>query len=130
MLGRLRRARRDKSSDEGYKIIINVEKIETRVAQLQDGQLEDYTIERVGDENIIGSIFKGRVKNIDPALKAMFVDIGKERNAFLHFWDAIPAALDNGLEEVRRKKGGKKPPKRISSKDIPSIYPVGSEVLI
>ena len=31
---------------------------------------------------------------------------------------------------MRRKKGGKKPPKRISSKDIPSIYPVGSEVLI
>ncbi|MCP4847683.1 MAG: Rne/Rng family ribonuclease [Verrucomicrobiaceae bacterium] len=130
MLGRLRRSRRDQVSDKGYKIIINVEKIETRVAQLQDGQLEDYTIERSGDENIIGSIFKGRVKNIDPALKAMFVDIGKEKNAFLHFWDAIPAALDNGLEEVRRKKGGKKTPNRISSKDIPSIYPVGSEVLI
>jgi ribonuclease G len=130
MLGRLIRGRVDKSSDKGYKIIINVEKIETRVAQLQDGQLEDYTIERSGDENIIGSIFKGRVKNIDPALKAMFVDIGKERNAFLHFWDAIPAALDNGLEQVRRKKGGKNTPKRISSQDIPSIYPVGSEVLI
>ncbi len=130
MLGKLIRARRDTASDKGYKIIINVERIETRVAQLQDGRLEDYTIERVGDENIIGSIFKGRVKNIEPGLKAMFVDIGTEKNAFLHFWDAIPAALDNGLEEIRRKKGGKKTPGRISSQDIPSIYPVGSEVLI
>jgi ribonuclease G len=130
MLGKLIRARRDNASDKGYKIIINVERIETRVAQLQDGRLEDYTIERVGDENIIGSIFKGRVKNIEPGLKAMFVDIGTEKNAFLHFWDAIPAALDNGLEEIRRKKGGKNAPSRISSQDIPSIYPVGSEVLI
>ena len=43
--------------------------------------------------------------------------------------DAIPAALDQGLEEVRRKKNQKRP-QRISAKDIPNIYPVGSEVLI
>ena len=35
-------------------------------------------------------------------LKAMFVDIGFEKNAFLHFWDAIPAALDSGIEEIER----------------------------
>ena len=35
-------------------------------------------------------------------LKAMFVDIGFEKNAFLHFWDAIPAALDSGIEEIDR----------------------------
>ena len=32
-------------------------------------------------------------------LKAMFVDIGFEKNAFLHFWDAIPAALDSGRQK-------------------------------
>ena len=53
----------------------------------------------------------------------MFVDIGFEKNAFLHFWDAIPAALDSGVEQVDR--GGKKQQKRISAKDIPTIYPVG-----
>lgn len=131
MLRRLRKPRRDDSPTNGYKIIVNVERIETRVAQLKDGKLEDYTIERVGDENIIGSIFKGRVKNIEPGLKAMFVDIGTEKNAFLHFWDAIPAALDSGMETIQRKRGSKKKaPSKISSKDIPSIYPVGSEVLI
>ena len=58
----------------------------------------------------------------------MFVDIGFEKNAFLHFWDAIPAALDSGIEQVDR--GGKKKAQRISAKDIPSIYPVGAEVLV
>ena len=129
MFKKLREARRNKALSAGYQIIVNVEKLETRVAQLRDNQLVDYTIERVGDVNVVGSIFKGKVKNIEPGLKAMFVDIGTDKNAFLHFWDAIPAALDQGLEEIRRKKNQKKP-KRIAAKDIPNIYPVGSEVLI
>ncbi|HUF61453.1 MAG TPA: Rne/Rng family ribonuclease [Verrucomicrobiales bacterium] len=114
----------------GNKIIVNVEKLERRVALLENGVLEEYTIERVGQRNIVGSIFKGKVKNIEPGLKAMFVDIGLEKNAFLHFWDAIPAALDAGLEEIQRDPGKRKGQKRISSKDIPEIYPVGSEVLV
>src|SRR5947207_16020492 len=62
-------------------------------------------------------------------LKAMFVDIGFEKNAFLHFWDAIPAALDSGIEEIDRS-ANKRPRKRITAKDIPSIYPVGSDVIV
>ena len=130
MLTRLKKVfRQDVNPYEGTKIVVNREKLETRVALLEDGSLEEYNIEREGDENIVGSIFKGRVKNIEPGLKAMFVDIGFEKNAFLHFWDAIPAALDSGLEEIDRKRGGKKQ-KRITSKDIPDIYPVGSEVMV
>ena len=59
----------------------------------------------------------------------MFVDIGFENNAFLHFWDAIPAALDSGVEEIDRRSN-KRPRKRITVKDIPSIYPVGSDVIV
>ena len=114
----------------GTQIVVTVEKLERRVALLEDGQLDEYSIERDGDENIVGSIFKGRVKNIEQGLKAMFVDIGTDKNAFLHFWDAIPAALDSGIEQVRQNKRRKNPPKRITSADIPNIYPVGSEVLI
>ncbi len=113
----------------GNKLIINCEKLERRVALLENGQLEEYNIERETDRNIVGSIFKGRVKNIEHGLKAMFVDIGFEKNAFLHFWDALPAALDSGIEEVDRP-GGDKNKKRITAKDIPNIYPVGSEVLV
>jgi len=113
----------------GNKLIINSEKLEQRVALLENGQLEEYNVERQTDRNIVGGIFKGRVKNIEHGLKAMFVDIGFEKNAFLHFWDALPLALDSGVEQVDRK-GGKKTQKRITAADIPKIYPVGSEVLV
>ena len=115
---------------QGNTIIVNVEKLERRVALLEDGVLEEYTVEREGDQNIVGGIFKGRVKNIEQGLKAMFVDIGLEKNAFLHFWDAIPAALDGGLEEIKREGSRQPKQKKITSKDIPSIYPIGSEIMI
>src|SRR4051812_35795044 len=117
------------SPKTGNKLVISVEKLERRVALLENGRLEEYNVERNSSRNIVGSVYKGRVKNIEQGLKAMFVDIGFEKNAFLHFWDAIPAALDSGIEEIDRpKKGGKQ--KRITAKDIPNIYPVGSEVIV
>ena len=135
MLKKLKRALRIGKIDarEGNTLVINSEKLERRVALLEDGVLEEYEIEREGDVNIVGSIFKGRIKNIEQGLKAMFVDIGMEKNAFLHFWDAIPAALDNSLEEIHRQGRAKKKkarPKKITSKDIPSLYPAGSEIVI
>jgi ribonuclease G len=113
----------------GNKLVINSERLERRVALLENGVLEEYSIERESDRNMVGSIFKGRVKNIEHGLKAMFVDIGFEKNAFLHFADALPAALDSGIEQVERTRD-RKNEKRITARDVPSIYPVGSEVLV
>ena len=113
----------------GIKIVVNKEKLETRVALVENGMLEEYTIERSDSDNVVGSIFKGKVRNLEPGLKAMFVDLGFENNAFLHYWDAIPAALDEELEAIERGgKSSRKP--KITSKDIPTIYPVGSEVMV
>src|SRR6266513_2471657 len=97
----------------GNKLIVSVEKLERRVALLENGRLEEYSVERNTSRNIVGSVYKGRVKNIEMGLKAMFVDIGFEKNAFLHFWDAIPAALDSGIEEIDR------PRKILRELDIP-----------
>jgi ribonuclease G len=116
------------SRKTGNKLILSVEKLERRVALLENGRLEEYSVERESSRNIVGSVYKGRVKNIEMGLKAMFVDIGFEKNAFLHFWDAIPAALDSGIEEIDRP--GKKQRKKITARDIPNIYPVGSEVIV
>ena len=88
-------------------LLINVEKLERRVALLEDGVLEEYTVERVSDRNIVGGIFKGRVKNIEPGLKAMFVDIGYEKNAFLHFWDALPWPRRIQVRKDRPPRGQK-----------------------
>src|SRR5882762_70220 len=117
------------SRKTGNKLILSVEKLESRVALLENGRLEEYSVERSTSRNIVGSIYKGKVRNIEMGLKAMFVDIGFEKNAFLHFWDAMLAALDSGIEEIDRPKN-KRPRKRITVKDIPNIYPVGSEVIV
>jgi ribonuclease G len=112
----------------GNQLIISCEKLERRVALLENGALEEYNIERDTDRNIVGSIFKGKIKNIEHGLKAMFVDIGFEKNAFLHFWDALPG-LDSGIEEVNLASE-RKSKKKITAKDVPEIYPVGSEVMV
>ena len=140
MFNRIRKFFGGKKLGDGNKIVVNCEKLETRVALIVNGSLEEYTVERLNDENIVGSVFKGIIRNIEPGLNAMFVDIGLDKNAFLHFWDAIPEALDAELEEIQRSgkhdsgdggKGGKgKGKKTIQSKDIPALYPVGSEVLV
>ena len=60
-------------------------KLERRVALLEEGQLEEYNVERERSRNIAASVYKGRVKNIEPGLKAMFVDIGLKRMPFSIF---------------------------------------------
>jgi ribonuclease G len=114
----------------GIKIIVSCERLETRVAHLEDGRLEEYNTERDSDRNIVGAIFKGKVRNIEQGIKAMFVDIGIEKNAFLQFWDAIPAALDSGIEAVNRQGAPKKKAPKVTHKDVPNIYPAGSDILV
>ena len=110
-------------------VIINAESLETRVAVLEDGKLEEFTIERTSDERLVGSIFKGKVKNLEDGLKAAFVDIGFEKNAFLHYWDIVPAPFDSGVEVVERE-GRRREKPRITQKDIPRLYPPGSEIIV
>ncbi len=80
-------------------ILINDEGLETRVAVVNDGKLVDYFIERKGEQQLVGSVFKGVIRNLEPSLQAAFVDIGAEKNAFLHYWDMLPASRDK-LEQV------------------------------
>lgn len=51
------------------------------------------------------------------------------KNGFLHFWDAVPAAMDEQIEAVERKGGRGRQP-RITSNDIPRLYPPGAEVIV
>jgi ribonuclease G len=110
-------------------VIINAESLETRVAVLEEGRLEEFTIERTTEERLVGSIFKGKVRNLQDDLKAAFVDIGFEKNAFLHYWDIVPSSLDNGVELVERESRRRDKP-RITQKDIPRLYPPGSDIIV
>jgi len=110
-------------------IIINAETLETRVAVLEDGKLEEFNIERTTEERLVGSIFKGKVRNLEDGLKAAFVDIGFEKNAFLHYWDIVPNQFDSGVEIVERE-GRKRDKPKITQRDIPRLYPPGSEIIV
>ncbi|HLE77482.1 MAG TPA: Rne/Rng family ribonuclease [bacterium] len=66
-------------------IIANVDPEETRVAVMDDGALVNIFIER--GEPLAGNVYKGRVANVLPGMEAAFVDIGLDRNAFLHVGD-------------------------------------------
>ncbi len=75
-------------------ILINNEEMQIRVAVVQDGVLQDFFMERTNRDQLVGSIFKGKIKNLEPSLQAAFVDIGCGKNAFLHYWDMLPATQD------------------------------------
>jgi len=74
-------------------ILINCGELENRVA------IVDFFIERRGNDHLAGSIFKGRINNLEPSLQAAFVEIGAPKNAFLHYWDMMPATRDLGEVE-------------------------------
>ena len=113
-------------------VVINAETLETRVAVLEDGKLEEFNIERTTEERLVGSIFKGKVRNLEDGLKAAFVDIGFEKNAFLHYWDIVPNQFDSGVEIVERPAGRDRRPARpkITQRDIPRLYPPGGEIIV
>ncbi len=76
------------------RMIVNYENLQTRIALTNNDRIEEYYIERQDCKRIVGSIYKGRIRNLEPSLQAAFVDIGLEKNAFLHYWDMIPATDD------------------------------------
>ncbi|MDR0728096.1 MAG: Rne/Rng family ribonuclease [Puniceicoccales bacterium] len=119
--------RKDKSFRE---IIFNSEPLEYRVALLVDGVLENFEVEAKDKCRRVHAIFKGKIQNLEPGLKAAFVDIGQEKNAFLHYWDALPAA-DAGVEVVRvNASQNSKERQRYTVKDIPKLYPIGAEIMV
>ncbi len=77
-------------------ILVSIEFHERKVAVVEDGHLEEYYVEREGDRQLVGSIFKGKVSSIVPGIGAAFVDIGLEKNGFLYVTDVVGGG---GLEE-------------------------------
>ena len=72
-------------------IIINTNNENTEnIMLIEDGELTEYYNEE-DEENVLeGNIYCGIVKNILPGMQSAFVDIGKDRNAFLHIKDILP----------------------------------------
>lgn len=65
-----------------------------QLALLEDGKLVEFYSERPMDRERAGNIYRGRIVNVLPGMEAAFVDIGLERNAFLHVDDLLPAHIE------------------------------------
>ena len=105
-------------------VLVSVDRAETRVALLEAGgtpaasrsaakqqqggpdpgagyRIAELYIERRGGRSIVGNIYKGKVDNVLPGLEAAFVDIGLEKNGFLH----VDEIVLPGVEAPRRGRG-------------------------
>ncbi len=68
-------------------ILLNITPQETRVAIVENGALQEVSIERQRSRGIVGNIYKGKVNRVLPGMEAAFVDIGLEKAGFLHVSD-------------------------------------------
>ncbi len=68
----------------GEQVIINVQLHETRTAIMDQGKLVDLSIERPDEKRLVGNIYKGKVTKILGSIQAAFVEIGLEKQGFLH----------------------------------------------
>ncbi|MGI8632206.1 MAG: Rne/Rng family ribonuclease [Solirubrobacterales bacterium] len=102
-------------------ILVTVDRAETRVAVLEaegtparlqakgrqakgkgDWKVSEIYVERSSYRSIVGNIYKGRVDNVLPGLEAAFVDIGLDRNGFLHVDEIVTA---DGKPVPKRGRG-------------------------
>ena len=119
-------------------LLVTVDRGETRVGILEaeappggsrrkggqnkelDWRVGELYIERRGSRSIVGNIYKGKVDNVLPGLEAAFVDIGLEKNGFLHADDIVM----EGVQVARRGRGGSK------GKRITDLLKPGQEILV
>ena len=106
-------------------ILVSADRGETRVAVLEKkkegGQrhVAELYIERRGRRSIVGNIYKGKVDNVLPGMEAAFVDIGLERNGFLHVDEIV---LPGGEQAPKRGRG--------SGKRIDQMLKPGQEIMV
>ncbi len=124
-------------------VLVTVDRGETRVAMLEAAgdppasvpaqvpaaargdvpagwRVAELYIERRGKRSIVGNIYMGKVDNVVPGLEAAFVDIGLEKNGFLHVDDIVMP----GVEVARRGRGGSK------GQRISELLKPGQEILV
>ena len=70
-----------------HEILLNFTPLETRVAVVEQGLLQEIHIERAIQRGLVGNVYLGKVARVLPGMQACFVDIGLDRCAFLHAKD-------------------------------------------
>jgi ribonuclease G len=92
-----------------------------RPAGSSDYRVAELYLERRGSRSIVGNIYKGRVDNVLGGLEAAFVDIGLEKNGFLH----VDEIVLPGVEAPRRGRGGGR-----DGRNITDMLKPGQEIVV
>src|SRR5213079_3233093 len=91
-----------------------------RKTAASDYRVAELYFERRGNRSIVGNIYKGKVDNVLPGLEAAFVDIGLDKNGFLH----VDEIVLPGIEVQRRgREGG-------AGKKFTELLKPGQEVVV
>ena len=101
-------------------LLIDVSKNKKNILLLENGKLTERYVEEDGQERLEGNIYLGIVENVLPGMQAAFVDIGKEKNTFIHIRDILP--------KVSNETGNKN--ENFSKYDIKEYLKAGSPVLV
>ena len=97
-----------------YNIVVNVKEDSKEIYLLENGIL----VERIKEQkNIEGNIYLGKVQNVLPGMQAAFVDIGEEKNTFIHLKDLLPK-----VDETQQKHE--------LNKNIKEVVKPGMEILV
>lgn len=99
------------------KILVEQRPMDTRVALIEDNKLSEIYFEKDEGDALTGNIYIGRVENVALGMQAAFINIGLDKNAFLHFDDLpeekkhLPKPLKAGEElpvQITKLPGGEK----------------------
>ena len=80
-------------------IIINSQKEKDQLALIEDGKLTEYYEDEMEETRKEGNIYIGIVKDIVKGMQSAFVDIGCEKNSFIHLKDIMPK-IDETKEKI------------------------------
>ncbi len=101
---------------------------ECRVAIVEDGKLEEYHAESTRRISRVNNIYVGRVKNVESAIQAAFVDFGIGEAGFLHVSDIHPSYFP-GEDGETKERVGKKTPRR-ERPPIQQCLKKGQEIVV
>ena len=91
-----------------YELILSSTPSEVVIALLKDKQLVELHKEPKDTKFAVGDIYLGKVRKVLPSLNAAFVDVGYEKDAFLHYFDLGPQILSLNKFIKRTREGKEK----------------------
>ena len=67
---------------------------------MEDGRASECYIERRGQRSVVGHVWKGRVENVLAGMEAAFIEIGLEKNGFLHVDEVVALGVPKRKRQI------------------------------